>query len=94
MAEVVAVSKAKGTGLKDSDIKAWYQTLQGLGPESKTSMLQDVEAGRKTEVHAFPGRCPTGQGERGPPFTVNETLYGLLKAMEARRGDAPQPVAV
>ena len=94
MAEVVAVSKAKGTGLNDSDIKAWYRTLQGLGPESKTSMLQDVEAGRKTEVDAFAGTMIRLGQETGIPVPVNQTLYRLLKALEGKRGDAPQPLAV
>jgi 2-dehydropantoate 2-reductase len=85
MAEVVAVSKVKGTGLEDSDIRAWYKTLQGLGPESKTSMLQDMEAGRKTEVDAFAGTMIRVGQETGTPVTVNRTLYGLLKALEAKR---------
>jgi 2-dehydropantoate 2-reductase len=92
MAEVVAVSRAKGTGLQDSDIRAWYRTLQGLGPESKTSMLQDVEAGRKTEVDAFAGRMIQLGRETGTTVTVNATLYGLLKAIEARRGDTASSV--
>jgi 2-dehydropantoate 2-reductase len=82
MAEVVALSRRLGTGLEDSDIKAWYRTLRALGPESKTSMLQDVEAGRKTEVDAFAGTMIRLGRETGIPVPVNQTLYSLLKAME------------
>ena len=53
MAETIALSGAMGTGLVDSDIAAWHKTLGGFGSEGKTSMLQDVEARRKTEVEAF-----------------------------------------
>ncbi len=82
MAEVVAVSRAIGTGLEEADIKSWYRTLKALGPESKTSMLQDVEAGRKTEVDAFGGTMIRLGRETGVPVPVNQTLYSLLKAME------------
>jgi 2-dehydropantoate 2-reductase len=84
MAEVVAVSKAVGTGLQDSDIAAWYTTLSKLGPDGKTSMLQDVEAGRRTEVDAFAGTVIRLGRETGVPVPVNQTLHGLLKAMEPR----------
>jgi 2-dehydropantoate 2-reductase len=82
MAEVVALSKAKGTGLVDSDIIAWRKTLAGLGPDKKTSMLQDVEAGRKTEVEAFSGTVIRLGGELGIDVPVNRTLNSLLRAIE------------
>jgi 2-dehydropantoate 2-reductase len=82
MAEVVAVSKAVGTGLEDSDIAAWYKTLSRLAPDGKTSMLQDVEAGRRTEVDAFAGTVIRLGLKTGIPVPVNQTLYGLLKATE------------
>jgi 2-dehydropantoate 2-reductase len=85
MAEVVALSKEVGTGLQDSDIAAWYKTLSRLGPGGKTSMLQDVEAGRRTEVDAFAGAVIRMGREAGVSVPVNQTLYGLLKAMEQRR---------
>ena len=45
-------------------------------------MLQDVEAGRKTEVDAFGGTMIRLGRETGVPVPVNQTLYSLLKAME------------
>ncbi len=82
MKEVVSLSKAKGTGLVDSDIQAWRKTLAGLGPESKTSMLQDVEAGRRTEVDAFAGTVISQGREAGVETPVNAILYDLIKAIE------------
>jgi 2-dehydropantoate 2-reductase len=83
MAEVVALSRVKGTGLVDADIQAWRATLAGLGPGMKTSMLQDVEAGRKTEVEAFAGVVIGLGREAGIPVPVNRTLFGLLRAIES-----------
>ncbi len=81
MAEVVALSKAKGTGLVDADIRAWRETLAGLGPDKKTSMLQDVEAGRRTEVEAFAGTVMSLGRETGVEVPVNRTLHGLIRAI-------------
>ncbi|HET8734807.1 MAG TPA: ketopantoate reductase family protein, partial [Anaeromyxobacteraceae bacterium] len=48
--EVVAVAGPEGVGLGPADVERIFPILATLGPEGKTSMLQDVEAGRKTEV--------------------------------------------
>jgi 2-dehydropantoate 2-reductase len=82
MAEVVALSKALGTGLQDSDTTLWDKTLRGLAPGNKTSMLQDVEARRKTEVEAFSGEVIRLGRKAGVPVPVNQTLYNLIRAIE------------
>jgi 2-dehydropantoate 2-reductase len=87
MREVVALSRALGTGLTDRDVDAWYGTLLGLGADAKTSMLQDVEAGRKTEVEAFAGTVVALGAKAGVPTPVNAFIFDLIRAMEAGRGD-------
>ncbi len=82
MMEVITLSKAMGTGLKDSDISEWTETLMSLGPDKKTSMLQDIEAQRKTEVDAFAGTMIALGRTAGIDVPVNKTLYSLLKVME------------
>jgi 2-dehydropantoate 2-reductase len=86
MAEVVALSKAMKTGLEESDIASWHATLMGFAPENKTSMLQDVEARRQTEVEAFAGTVIRLGRAAGVPVPVNAVLYNLLKAIEASYG--------
>lgn len=87
MRELVAISKAMGTGLVEADIAAWYRTLATLSPDGKTSMLQDIEAGRATELDLFAGEV-IRLGERaGVPTPVNRTLYDIIRTLEARRGD-------
>jgi 2-dehydropantoate 2-reductase len=82
MREVVELSRALGTGLVPADIEAWQATLRGLSPEAKTSMLQDVEAGRKTEVEAFAGTVVSLGREAGIPTPVNGLLLELIRAIE------------
>jgi 2-dehydropantoate 2-reductase len=82
MRELVAISRAMGTGLEETDLDSWWATLLGLRPEAKTSMLQDLEAGRKTEVEAFAGMVIALGRKAGVPTPVNGLLYDLIRAME------------
>jgi 2-dehydropantoate 2-reductase len=82
MRELIDISRAKGTGLTEADLGTWFQTLLSLSPDSKTSMLQDVEAGRKTEVEAFAGTVIALGKETGVPTPVNGLLFDLIRTME------------
>ncbi|MGM0431153.1 MAG: ketopantoate reductase family protein [Spirochaetota bacterium] len=55
MMEVIALSKFTETPLSQEDFDTWVQVLATMNPRGKTSMLQDVEAKRKTEVELFGG---------------------------------------
>lgn len=86
MNEVIALSSAAGTGLAASDLDNWMGTLNRLGPEGKTSMLQDVEASRKTEVEAFAGTV-AALGERyGVPVPANRFALLAIMAIEKSYG--------
>jgi 2-dehydropantoate 2-reductase len=88
MRETVALSKSLGTGLRDEDVAAWYGTLMNLAADGKTSMLQDVEAGRKTEVDAFAGTMIELGQAANLPVPVNRTLSNLIRAIERGYGCA------
>ena len=83
MKETILVAAAEGVDLKEEDIDRWHTLLQTLGPRGKTSMLQDMEAGRKTEVDSFAGDLIRKAKQQGIPVPVNETLYGIIKTKEA-----------
>ncbi len=55
MKEVQKIAKAEGIKNADIMIDETISHLHTMIPEGKTSMLQDVEAGRKTEVDMFAG---------------------------------------
>lgn len=55
MKEVQQIAKAAGVKNTDIMIDETIAHLHKMIPEGKTSMLQDVEAGRKTEVDMFAG---------------------------------------
>ena len=83
MAEVITIARAMKIRLDDDDIVEWYKVLSSLSETGKTSMLQDVEAGRKTEVEMLAGTL-IELGERlGIPTPVNRKLYNGLKSIES-----------
>jgi 2-dehydropantoate 2-reductase len=83
MGEVIAIAKAERVDLGQEDIGEWYQVLESLDPEGKTSMLQDVEARRKTEVEMLAGTVLELAKRHNIPAPVNQKLYHELKRIEA-----------
>ncbi|MFD2233463.1 ketopantoate reductase family protein [Phaeospirillum tilakii] len=80
--EVVAVAAAEGIGLGENDIDSFFPVIDRLDPQMKTSMLQDVEAGRKTEVEMLGGTVVALGRRHGIPTPVNQTLFDLIRVIE------------
>jgi 2-dehydropantoate 2-reductase len=82
MREVIAVAAAEGIALTEDDIQSVHRTMNLLSDGGKTSMCQDVEAGRKTEVELFSGTVLELARKHGIHAPVNETFWRLLKTIE------------
>ncbi|MFH1983243.1 MAG: 2-dehydropantoate 2-reductase [Pseudomonadota bacterium] len=82
MREVVALAQAIGIALDEKAIDDWRAILPTLSPAGKTSMLQDIEAGRKTEVEIFAGKVVSIGRELKIPTPVNETILQIIRVME------------
>ncbi len=82
MLEVVTLAKASGVNLKNQDIKEWYPVLDTLSPTGQTSMLQDVEAGRKTEVEMFGGKVVELGQSFGIVTPYNQALVHIIQVLE------------
>lgn len=82
MAEVLAVAQAEQVDLTKEAVAEWYAILAGLPPDGKTSMLQDVEAGRRTEVDMFAGKVIALGQAHGIPTPVNALLLHAIKVLE------------
>ena len=77
--EVVAVANAKGVGLAAA--AAYEQidwALANHGPH-KPSMLQDMEAGRATEIEALCGEVSRQAAKLGVKTPINDTLAVLVR---------------
>ncbi len=83
MREAIAIAKEMGVTLTEADIADWYKVLDGLRPEGKTSMLQDVEACRKTEVEMLAGKAIELGRRFGIATPVNEKLFEVIRKIES-----------
>jgi len=84
MEEVITLAKAKEVRLAAKDIEDWLAILPDLAPEGKTSMLQDMEAGRPTEVEMFAGKVMTLGRELGIATPVNEALRHIIRVLDKK----------
>jgi 2-dehydropantoate 2-reductase len=82
MREAIEVARAEGVALSEADVESVYRTIDGISPDGKTSMCQDVEAGRKTEVELFSGTMIALAERHGIPVPVNRTLWLLIRTIE------------
>lgn len=82
MQEVVALARHRGINLEPCDIDQWIDVLNTLSPQGKTSMLQDMEAKRKTEVEVFAGAVENMGKADGIPTPVNSTFLNLIRVKE------------
>lgn len=82
MGEVIVLAQHAGVNLDEQDLHDWYSVLNTLSPKGKTSMLQDVEAGRKTEVEVFAGKVVDLGRSYGIPTPVNQTLLSIIRVLE------------
>ena len=82
MREVIALAEALDINLTDRDIDDWYAFLNALSPQGKTSMLQDIEAGRKTEVEIFGGKVVELGKKHAVPTPINQTVLRIIRVLE------------
>ncbi len=80
--EVIKIAPKAGINLTEQDIQNYIKIICSLSPEGKTSMCQDVEAGRKTEVEIFSGAVIEMGRKYDVPTPVNDMLFRLIKAIE------------
>jgi len=82
MEEVVRLAQHQRVNLTAQDIADWYPVLRTLSPLGKTSMLQDVEAQRKSEVEVFGGKVLELGQAAGIPTPVNAAVVRIIRVIE------------
>jgi 2-dehydropantoate 2-reductase len=82
-AEAVAVGQAEGLSVDlDERQEAVDRLLEGAGA-GKASMLQDLEAGRQTEIDAINGAVVELGRRHGVPTPTHEAVVALVRARQA-----------
>ena len=82
MREVQSVAKAEGVLNTDTMVDEALKHLKTMTPDGKTSMLQDVEAGRKTEVDMFAGTVIELGKKHGISTPYNKILREMIGIIE------------
>ena len=86
MQEVIAVANAEGVAMGEEDLDYWFGVFDKLPPEGTTSMWQDVNAKRRTEVDLFAGTIIALGKKHGIETPANAKLYNLIRAKEKAYG--------
>jgi 2-dehydropantoate 2-reductase len=83
--EAFAVAQAKKITLAYDDPVRWVREFGGKMPGARPSMLQDIEAGRRTEIDSINGGVVREAEALGVPVPVNRVMVSLVKALEGKR---------
>ena len=81
-AEVARVATAGGVAMNEQEARRWWREMAALTGANRSSMLQDVQAGRPTEVDAICGAVHREGERRGVPAPLNQSMTVLVKALE------------
>ena len=82
--EVVAVAKQQNIPLDFAERwEAVSGLLKKLAPDTKGSMLQDVEARRQTEIDVMCGAIIEAGTRLGIPTPYNRAMFALIKGLES-----------
>ena len=82
MREVMRTAAFEEVELTEADIASWLDLLDHLDPDGRTSMCQDIMAGRRTEKELFSGTIRRLAAEHGISVPVNDFLYEKLQELE------------
>lgn len=82
MLEVLEIARASNVNLTMEDVEQIEEVIVNFTPDGKTSMLQDVEAKRRTEIDYFAGTVLEYGKKLNIKTPINHVLYLALKAKE------------
>ena len=85
IAETVAVAKSKGIDLGDDYVAKHGDFYSSIPPDTKSSMLMDLEHGRPLELNWLSGAVAQFGDELGVPTPTHHAIYGALKVVAEGR---------
>ena len=82
MEEAARIATAEGIDLTDLDLAQSLEDLCRATADNRVSMLQDIMAGRETEIDSICGEVVKRGEALGIPTPRNQTLHALVKGIE------------
>ena len=80
--ETVQVAQAQGYAIEEQERLDRIHAVIAGGGAGKSSMLQDVEARRLTEIDTICGAVVREAERLGVPVPLNRAMVGLVHALE------------
>jgi len=84
LAEVVAVAAAQGIALDPAERWQAITDLLDRAVGARASMLQDVEAGRQTEIDVINGAIVEASRRHALATPLNDAMVWMVKSLQAR----------
>ncbi len=87
--EIAAVAAAEGVGISPDRFETLKEYMDSIPPTTRSSLLIDLEAGKRIEVEALHGAAVRRAAKHGLPIPIISTLYAVLKTWaqgKARQG--------
>ncbi len=88
--EAAAVARARGVSLPEGIVAERVRFAHGLPAEMRSSMLQDLEAGRRLELDWLTGAVVRLGRESGVATPVSEEVYAMLAPFRHGRDAGPR----
>jgi 2-dehydropantoate 2-reductase len=83
--EAMAVGRARGIAFPEGVVEGTRQMVRNFPPESKSSMLEDLERGRRLELPWLSGAIARMGEESGVPTPTHAFIAAILKPHERGR---------
>ena len=80
--EVAAIAQAEGVTISPDRFDTLKEYMDNIPPTTRSSLLIDLEQGKRIEVEALQGAAIRRATKHGLPTPIISTLYSLLKPWE------------
>lgn len=80
--EVAAIARAEGVTISPDRFDTLKEYMDNIPPTTRSSLLIDLEQGKRIEVEALQGAAVRRAKKHGVPVPIVSTLYALLKPWE------------
>ena len=80
--EIAAIAKAEGVTISANRFETLEEYMTNLPPTTRSSLLIDLEQGKRIEVEALQGAAVRRAAKHGVAVPIVSTLYALLKPFE------------
>jgi 2-dehydropantoate 2-reductase len=80
--EVAAIARAEGVTISANRFDTLEEYMTNIPPSTRSSLLIDLEQGKRIEVEALQGAAVRRARQHGVPVPILSTLYALLKPWE------------